>query len=113
MSTPITKVTQPTPIEEPEEYIRDAPKPQEEMQLTTPTKEENTSDSSDSDSTSNQTLSEVGSGYERDNNECAEFCIEFASCFGLFDSCCPSDGEGCLTSTATFCGNILFSCCKC
>lgn len=65
------------------------------------------------DSRSSITLSDAGSGYQRDSNECTEFCIEFCSCFGTFDACCPSDGEGCLTSFATFCGNLIFSCCKC
>lgn len=68
---------------------------------------------SSSDDSSSITVSETGSGYQRDNNECTEFCIELAMCFGMFEACCPSDGEGCLTSTATFCGNILFACCKC
>lgn len=58
------------------------------------------------------TVSEVGSGYVNDTNDCTDFCMDFLVCFGLLDTCCPSDGEGYVTTAAAFCGNILFSCCK-
>lgn len=57
-------------------------------------------------------FSDGASGYRRDSNECTEFCIDCFLCFGTFDECCPSSGEGCLTTTATLVGNILFVCCK-
>lgn len=87
--------------------IDSEPKPINDMTLTT-----NNSHSS-SNERSSYTLSELGSGYNREENECTEFCLDFCTCFGLFDNCCPTDGEGCLTTTATFIGNIIFSCCKC
>lgn len=59
------------------------------------------------------TLSEAGSGYERDTNECSEFFLDCFSCFGLFDACCPSDSDGCITSCAVFFGNLCFACCRC
>ncbi|KAK6203490.1 uncharacterized protein RJT21DRAFT_113388 [Scheffersomyces amazonensis] len=74
-------------------------------------KEEHHDDSGASSESSS--LDDNHSGYERHANECTEFCIELFTCFGLFNACCPANGEGCLTSTATFCGNILFACCKC
>ena len=52
------------------------------------------------------------SGYQREHNECTEFCIELFTCFGVVD-CCPKNGEGCVTSVATWLGNLVFSCCKC
>lgn len=69
--------------------------------------------SSDDDRSSLSDFSQAPSGYERETNECTEFCMECVTCFGMFSTCCPSSGEGCLTSTAVFCGNILFGCCKC
>lgn len=57
-------------------------------------------------------FSDGASGYRRETNECTEFCIDCFLCFGTFDECCPSSGEGCLTTAATFVGNILFGCCK-
>lgn len=71
------------------------------------------SDSSDDDRSSYSGISLTHSGYDRDSNECTEFCTECVTCFGMFSACCPSSGEGCLTSTAVFFGNILFGCCKC
>lgn len=62
---------------------------------------------------SSYSMSEAGSGYDRDENECTEFCLDFCTCFGLFDNCCPTDSDGCVTSTAVFIGNILFACCRC
>lgn len=52
------------------------------------------------------------SGYDREGNECTEFCIELFTCFGVVD-CYPKSGAGCLTTTATFVGNLVFGCCKC
>lgn len=68
---------------------------------------------SDFNPRSSYTLSEVGSGYDQDTNECSEFCLDFCACFGLLDACCPADEEGCVTSCAIFLGNVLFSCCTC
>lgn len=106
-----------TIVEPSKEVISQPPKEQSEMQLHTPTKEEaglqTPSSDSDSRESDDYSLSDVGSGYDRDSNECTEFCIELVSCFGVLDACCPSSGEGFFTTCATFCGNILFSCCKC
>ncbi|KAF3990615.1 hypothetical protein FT663_01690 [Candidozyma haemuli var. vulneris] len=60
-----------------------------------------------------QTVSETWSGYHRDTNECTEFCQDCCICFGACDACCPSTGEGCLSSTAAFFGNIMVGFCKC
>lgn len=119
-------------IDEPTKaVISEAPSPQSEMKLFSPTKEEqdnNNNDNDNSNSNSNtsntpssssqvsddeESVSEVGSGFQRDQNECTEFCIEFLSCFGLCETCCPSSGEGFLTTCATICGNVLVGCCKC
>lgn len=59
------------------------------------------------------TASDAQSGYHRDTNECTEFCQDFVTCFGACDACCPSSGEGCLSSFALFVGNLCFACCKC
>ncbi|KAK6464128.1 hypothetical protein DFJ63DRAFT_61065 [Scheffersomyces coipomensis] len=76
-------------------------------------KEHQDQNSSDNDSETSSFNDDAHSGYERESNECTEFCIEFFTCFGLFNACCPANGEGCITTSATFCGNILFACCKC
>lgn len=89
--------------------LRSEPTPAAEM-LAVPAQ---TIDPDASEARSSITVSEVGSGYNRDENECTEFCMDFLSCFGLFDTCCPANGEGYLTTAATFCGNILVGCCKC
>lgn len=60
-----------------------------------------------------QTVSETWSGYHRETNECTEFCQDYFICFGACDACCPSTGEGCLSSTAAFFGNIMVGFCKC
>ncbi|EGV60097.1 hypothetical protein CANTEDRAFT_116117, partial [Yamadazyma tenuis ATCC 10573] len=86
--------------------ITSQPKPSQEMQLAPDT-------ASDFGPRSSYTLSQEGSGYERDQNECTEFCLDFSSCFGLFDACCPADSEGCMTTCAVFIGNLFFSCCQC
>lgn len=113
MPSPELKVTQPTPGYEKDEFVAEdqndsnntvssEPEPKEEMYLLEPRK----SLVSDNTSFGGQ------SGRIEPENECSEFCVECSSCFGLFDSCCPADEEGCLTTAATFCGNILFGCCK-
>lgn len=53
------------------------------------------------------------SGYHRDTNECTEFCFDLFQCFGACEACCPLSGEGCLSSTAAFFGNICVTCWKC
>ncbi|CAH6721406.1 hypothetical protein CLIB1444_06S01442 [[Candida] jaroonii] len=77
------------------------------------TLEPNRSRTSEFNGRSSYSISEAGSGYDRDENECTEFCLDFCTCFGLFDNCCPTDSDGCVTSTAVFIGNILFACCRC
>lgn len=47
------------------------------------------------------------SGYERNVNECTEFCIDLITCFGLFDACCPSTGQGFVADVATFFSVVL------
>ena len=47
------------------------------------------------------------SGYESNVNECTEFCIDVITCFGLFDACCPSTGQGFVADVATFCSVVL------
>lgn len=64
-------------------------------------------------SSSSSSTSYAMSGYERDSNECTEFCIDLIGCFGLFDSCCPSTGEGFVTNVGIFCANIMLKCVKC
>ncbi len=86
------------------------PQPQPEMRLTSPTAEERRSSESSSSSESGD---DNQSGYAGDQNECTEFCADFVTCFGMFEACCPSSGEGCLTTCATICGNVLLSCCRC
>ena len=73
------------------------------------------SSDSDSDSDSDDDVNShftATSGYQRESNECTEFCIECCTCFGVLN-CCPNNGEGCVTNMATFIGNMLFACCKC
>lgn len=132
--TPALKVTQATPNleknefitkeqnkeiainEDKEETVTKQPEGTEEMKLYVPGKQQDADKSSDeySDQGSERTsFSEQGSGYERDANECTEFCIECISCFGLFNACCPATGEGFLTNVGVFCGTILVGCCKC
>lgn len=62
---------------------------------------------------SSYTLSEAGSGYDREQNECADFCLDFCSCFGLLEACCPTDSDGCVTTFAICLGNVIFGCCRC
>lgn len=90
--------------------ISSQPKPQNEMTLSPSARSANGSELM---GRSSYTLSEAGSGYDADTNECSEFCLDCWSCFGVFDACCPSDSEGCITSTAVFLGNVCFSCCRC
>ena len=114
MSAPALKVTDPTPGVERQEFINDQdevitnePKRSEDMSLN------NNSENSGDDNRSSMTVSDMGSGFERDTNECTEFWLECCGCFGLLESCFPNDGEGCCTSTATFIGTICLSCWKC
>lgn len=112
---PDVKVTPNTPEVEKKELVSNSdqldssntvtsePQPKEEMQVP------NTARNSD---ISDNTAFSTRSGRVEPEDQCTEFCTECASCFGLFDSCCPADEEGCLTTAATFCGNILFGCCK-
>lgn len=97
--------------------ISQEPKATQGMQLDVPQKKErnnnNDDDDDDSSDVTSATISEQGSGYERNSNECTECCIDLIGCFGLFDSCCPSTGEGFITNLGVFCGNILVGCCKC
>ncbi|GEQ72027.1 hypothetical protein JCM33374_g5713 [Metschnikowia sp. JCM 33374] len=60
-----------------------------------------------------QTYDDDASGYQRETNECSEFCIDLFSCFGACDVCCPSTGEGCLSTTAAFLGGLCVGCLKC
>lgn len=59
------------------------------------------------------TFDDDASGYHRESNECTEFCVDLLTCFGLLGDCCPLTGEGCLTNTGTFIGNLCVGCCKC
>ncbi|CCE88932.1 Piso0_001725 [Millerozyma farinosa CBS 7064] len=93
-----------------EEPITKEPAAQDNMYLS-PNKETN-SDGTSTHRTS-MTVSEQGSGYQREENECTEFCTDFLTCFGLFDACCPASGEGYLANFATCCGIVLMSCTKC
>lgn len=131
---PTVKLTEPTPQREPEDYfdqtqskkdtsvmigdeepVTQEPKKTEDMLLATPDKTErsNPGNNDDCSDVTSVTMSEQGSGYERESNECTECCIDLIGCFGLFDSCCPSTGEGFITNLGVFCGNILVGCCKC
>ncbi|CAI5759440.1 unnamed protein product [Candida verbasci] len=97
--------------------ITSEPKPVNEMNLQQQPQDNElqhtkTNNSSTQSSSSDSDFISQVSGYERDTNECSEFCIEFCTCFGVVD-CCPRTGEGCLTTTATFIGNLIFGCCKC
>lgn len=65
-----------------------------------------------SSSESETTISEVGSGYQRETNECTEFCLDLFTCFGICNSICPSSENGCISSCASFFGNFCFSLCK-
>lgn len=117
MSAPVFEVTHATPNKELEEFVSaDEGSPSSVTHQPSATQEPSL-DPKDlntlEDGRSSFTISEAGSGYQRDTNECTEFCLEFFTCFGLCDACCPSNGEGCVTSVATFCGNLFFSCCKC
>lgn len=93
-----------------EKPITKEPAAQDNMYLS-PNKETN-SDESSSHRTS-MSVSEQGSGYQRESNECTEFCTDFLTCFGLCDACCPASGEGYLANFATCCGTVLMSCTKC
>ncbi|CCE79644.1 Piso0_001725 [Millerozyma farinosa CBS 7064] len=93
-----------------EEPITKEPAAQDNMYLA-PHKETNSDDSCTPRTSTS--VSEQGSGYERQANECTEFCTDFLSCFGLFDACCPASGEGYLANFATCCGTVLMSCAKC
>mmetsp|Transcript_3138 Transcript_3138/g.3062 ORF Transcript_3138/g.3062 Transcript_3138/m.3062 type:complete len:137 (+) Transcript_3138:218-628(+) len=131
---PTVKLTEPTPQREPEDYfdqtqskkdssamvgdeepVTQEPKRTEDMLLATPDKTErsNPDNNDDCSDVTSVTMSEQGSGYERESNECTECCIDLIGCFGLFDTCCPSTGEGFITNLGVFCGNILVGCCKC
>lgn len=68
---------------------------------------------SDDDRETIATVTDNASGYQRDTNECTEFCIDLFNCFGACDACCPLTGEGCLSTTAAFLGNICVGCIKC
>lgn len=59
------------------------------------------------------TVEDNESGYHGESNECIDFCQDFFMCFGACSACCPSSGEGCLSSLAAFFGNLCFACCKC
>ncbi|EAZ63912.1 putative suppressor of mutant AC40 subunit of RNA polymerase I and III (high serine) [Scheffersomyces stipitis CBS 6054] len=93
-----------------EKAISSEPQPTNEMSLSQAKDEADNNSSISSSSSDND---DAASGYERESNECTEFCIECCNCFGLFSGCCPNDSEGCITTVATFFGNILFACCKC
>lgn len=69
--------------------------------------------SDDDDRHTVETYSDDASGYERELNECTEFCLDLFTCFGAFDACCPATGEGCCSSTAAFFGNICVGLFKC
>lgn len=91
--------------------ISTQPKAQNDMQLTPSQTHKSTGTALNG--RSSYTLSEAGSGYDEDTNECSEFCMDCCACFGLLDACCPSDTDGCISSTAIFLGNVCFSCCRC
>lgn len=59
------------------------------------------------------TFRDEESGYQRDTNECTEFCMDFFICFGACEACCPLSGEGFFSSLAAFCGNICVGLRKC
>lgn len=100
------------PVTSSKEIISKEPKGTEDMSLAPRTsKGDEPSDSSHRSSM--VTLSSDGSGYERETHECTEFCIDFLRCFGMFDECCPSSGEGYFTTAALFCANILVGIRKC
>lgn len=60
-----------------------------------------------------ETYKDDCSGYQRERNECTEFFLDYAVCFGAFDACCPLSGEGCFSSCASFWGNICVALKKC
>ncbi|KAI5955286.1 hypothetical protein KGF54_001847 [Candida jiufengensis] len=108
---PIT--TQPQSTDDLSEPMRYQPQSNETLN-NNQLKPENSNSSSSSSSSSGSDFSghTNRSGYHREGNECTEFCIEFCTCFGVVD-CCPNNGDGCVTSVATFVGNLIFGCCKC
>lgn len=134
--SPAVKLTESTPRKEPEIYfdqnqstkanssgiienedgsISQEPKNTKSMLLDVPRNKETNNNDHDGDGSdvSSATISDQGSGYERSSNECTECCIDLIGCFGLFESCCPSTGEGFITNLGVFCGNIMVGCCKC
>ncbi|ODV81733.1 glycoside hydrolase family 17 protein [Suhomyces tanzawaensis NRRL Y-17324] len=82
-----------------DDTISNEPKPNPGMSLH-PNRDSSSSDEGSS-------YMDMASGYDQNLNECTEFCIELSTCFGLLETCCPANGEGCLTTSAVFCGNIL------
>ena len=95
-----------------EKIIAQQPTPQKEMDLTTSSSND-AAQTNKEDDNDDHSLSTIGSGYDRETNECQDFCLELFSCFGLLDDCCPSDGEGCFSNTASFCGTLCISMIKC
>lgn len=107
---PVTVATSSTASND--KIISDEPKGTADMSVASRSSKEN--EPSDSSNRSSMvTLSSDGSGYERETHECTEFCIDFLRCFGMFDECCPSSGEGYFTTAALFCANILVGIRKC
>ncbi|RLV93274.1 hypothetical protein JA1_002602 [Spathaspora sp. JA1] len=103
------------------EPITTEPKPVNQMVLSQQQQEQQREQNSDpqqysktheSTSDSESEFTDSASGYYRESNECGEFVTSCCTCFGTLDTCLPKNGEGCLTSTLTFIGNILFGCCK-
>ncbi|CAK9441316.1 uncharacterized protein LODBEIA_P51850 [Lodderomyces beijingensis] len=109
------------PQEQGQQTLKEEPKPSEDMKVEKQQDNDNqllqpkpSRGSSSSDSSVDTDVSDMSlvSGYHRkDGDECTEFCTECCLCFGVVD-CCPRSGAGCLTSVATFIGNLLFGCCK-
>lgn len=98
-----------------DEPITREPRATEEMRQEQQKPELNRTGSSSSSSESEDEVNShftAQSGYQREHNECTEFCVECCTCFGVV-SCCSRSGEGCITTMATFIGNMLFACCKC
>lgn len=113
---PLDELNQKPQLELNDKPITSQPRATDEMRLEQqkpdPTRSNSSlSSSSESDDEASSHFT-AQSGYHREHNECTEFCIECSSCFGVVN-CCPKSGEGCITTMATFIGNMLFACCKC
>ncbi|KAF6069986.1 hypothetical protein FOB64_002684 [Candida albicans] len=112
---PLEELDQRPQINVNDKPITDEPKASPAMKQEPQSNNENSQNLKSKESNSDDDINShftATSGYQRESNECTEFCIECCTCFGVLN-CCPNNGEGCVTNMATFIGNMLFACCKC